>query len=391
MLNAIIIDDEKPAIEVLKLLLEKTGQICVVGAFTSAGRALSEMQNLKPDVAFLDIEMPEMSGLELAGKIIEAGNDMEIVFVTAYDKYALEAFRVNAIDYILKPLSSDDISQTIKRLKKVRPLQASPQMPVDKGRVFCFGRLSLYGAGCREPVKWRTSKTEELFAFMLQNLNSKVAKWKITQALWPEFEAERQLNTHLYTTVYKVKKTLSSANIRFDFIFVNGSYKLEFPDVYIDTSEFETITNDENILSKSSIGRYKKAFDLYKGNYMEENEYLWSQDKAEAYAKRYRSLVSALAGYYVAESNYAAAEIILQKALTIIPLADEVNEMLLNLFFMKKDKTALIAHYNKSKSCINPSSESRQIRLCRICSTEHSNYNNSSSMYHGNVNCICCF
>ena len=120
MLNTIIVDDERPALEVLRLLLEKTGQIRVVGSFMSAAHALSEVQNLKPDVAFLDIEMPEMSGLELAEKMIEAGNDIEIVFVTAYEKYALEAFRVNAIDYILKPLSLDDISQTITRLKKIR-------------------------------------------------------------------------------------------------------------------------------------------------------------------------------------------------------------------------------------------------------------------------------
>ena len=213
MFNAIIVDDEKPALDVLRLLLEKTGQICVVGAFMSAANALAEMQSLKPDVAFLDIEMSDMSGLELAEKIIDIGIDIEVVFVTAYDKYALEAFRVNAIDYILKPFSSDDIVQAITRLKKVKPLPVVSQMPADKGRIYCFGRLSVYGVGCRDAVKWRTSKTEELFAFMLQNLDSQVAKWRITEVLWPEYETEKQLYTHLYTTIYKVKKTLLAANI----------------------------------------------------------------------------------------------------------------------------------------------------------------------------------
>lgn len=118
MFNAIIVDDEKPALDVLKLLLEKTGQICVVGSFMRAADALSQLQCLKPDVAFLDIEMPELSGLELVERIIEADNGIEIVFTTAYDKYSLEAFRINAIDYILKPFSSDDIAQTVARLKK---------------------------------------------------------------------------------------------------------------------------------------------------------------------------------------------------------------------------------------------------------------------------------
>ncbi|SHO48320.1 response regulator [Anaerocolumna xylanovorans] len=346
MLRAIIVDDEKPAVEVLKLLLEKTGQICVVGSFMSAVHALSEVQNLKPDVAFLDIEMPEMSGLELAEKIIEAGNDIEIVFVTAYDKYALEAFRVNAINYILKPLSSDYISQTITRLKKIKPSPVSPQMPADKGRIYCFGRLLVYGAGYRQAVKWRTSKAEELFAFMLQNLNNEVSKWKITQALWPECETEK-LNVNLYTTVYQVKKTLLSANIKFDFAFVNGRYKLELPEVYIDSAEFETITNTKIILSAASIERYKKVLSLYKGNYLDENEYRWSQSKVEEYSRRYCSLVFDFVKYYETGMDYANAEKILQEALTKVPLDDDLNGMLLKLFFIKKDKVSLVMHYNK--------------------------------------------
>ncbi len=349
MFNAIIVDDEKPALDILRLLLEKTGQIRVVGSFRSAADALAEMQSLKPDVAFLDIEMSDISGLELAEKIIATGSDIEIIFVTAYDKYAFEAFRVNAIDYILKPFSSEDIAQAITRLKKVRPLPAVSQMPADKGRIDCFGKLSLYAAGCREAVKWRTSKAEELFAYMLQNLNSKVAKWKITQILWPECETERQLNTYLYTTVYKLKKTLLSANIKFDFTFINGSYIMELPDVYIDTAEFEAITNSDITLSAVSVERYKKALSLYKGNYLEDNGYLWSQSKAEEYLKRYCRLVSEFAKYYAARADYASAEKILREALRKAPLDDDLNEMLLKLFFMGRDKASLVMHYKKIK------------------------------------------
>ncbi|HHV11711.1 MAG TPA: response regulator [Clostridiales bacterium] len=349
MFNAIIVDDEKPALDILRPLLEKTGQICVVGAFQRGADALAKIQSLKPDVVFLDIEMPDMSGLDLAEKIIDTGSDIEIVFVTAYDKYAFEAFRVNAIDYILKPFSSDDIARAIARLKKVKPLPAVSQIPADKGRIYCFGRLAVYGAGCREAVKWRTSKAEELFAFMLQNLNSKVAKWKITQVLWPEYETERQLNTYLYTTIYKVKKTLSSADIKFDFTVINGSYKMELPDVYIDVVEFEAITDAEITLPAASVESYKKALSLYKGNYLEENEYHWSQSKAEEYSKRYCNLVSEFAKYYATRTDYANAEKILREALRKAPLDDNLNEMLLKLFLMKRDKASLVMNYKKIK------------------------------------------
>lgn len=349
MLNAIIVDDEKPAVAILKLLLEKTGQICVVGSFIRAADALLKLQDLKPDVAFLDIEMPGMSGLELAEKIIEASDNTEIVFVTAYDKYALEAFRVNAINYILKPLSSDDIAKTITRLEKIKPLSAPTRISADKGRIYCFGKLLVYGAECGQAAKWRTSKAEELFAFMLQNLNEEVPKWKITQALWPECETGKQLSVYLHTTVYQVKKTLLSANIKFDFTFTNGKYKLELSDVYIDAAEFKAITDAETAFTAASIERYKKALSLYRGNYLEENRYIWSQSSSEKYAKRYCRLVSEFARYYTAKTDYVNAEKILRKALTIIPLDDDLNEMLLKLYFMKKDKASLVMHYNKIK------------------------------------------
>ena len=184
---------------------------------------------------------------------------------------------------------------------------------------------------------------------MLQNLNSEVAKWKITQVLWPECEEEKQLNTNLYTTVYKVKKTLLLANIKFSFTFINGRYKLELPDVYIDASEFETITNSEIAFSAASIEKYKKALSLYKGNYLEENEYFWSQNKSEEYLRRYLILASEFVKYYTARTDYANAEKILLEALTKAPLDDELNEMLLKLYFVRKDKASFITHYKKIK------------------------------------------
>lgn len=349
MFNAIIVDDERPALDVLRLFLERTGQICVVGSFLRAADALAEICDLEPDVVFLDIEIPEISGIELAEKIIEVCGNTEIVFVTAYEKYAIEAFRVNAIDYILKPFTVDDIAHVITRLNKVRALRIYSSTDTDAGRVYCFGRLSVYGSGCPEAVKWRTTKAEELFAFMLQNLNRSVAKWKVVQELWPEYETSKQINTHLYTTVYKVKQTLSLANVKYLFTFTNGSYKMELPGIYIDTSEFEAITDSGIAFSAASVERYKAAIGLYKGNYLDENGYLWAQSKAGEYQKRYCGLVSELAHYYEANGDCENAEKILCNALTIVPLDDTLNEQLLKLLFAKRDKPSLVMQYKKVK------------------------------------------
>ncbi len=346
MLNAMIVDDEKAAIDALRFLLEKTGQVRVVGSFISAVEALSQAPKLKPDVVFLDIEMPEISGLRLAEEINAAGHDMKIIFVTAYERYALDAFRVSAIDYILKPLSPDDVGRAVDKLKKARPTSA--KTPAGNGRIYCFGGLSVYGAEREKAVKWRTSKAEELFAFMLQNLGTDVPRWKIAQVLWPEYET-KNLNTYLHTTVYQVKKTLQSANVDFDLSFINGRYRLELPGIYIDTQEFSSLTGAEISLSETSVERCKRALGLYRGNYLGELGYSWSQGRAEKYLRKYCGLVSALASHYAAKADYANADILLRSALENAPLDDSLNEALLNLFLLKKDKSCLIMHYNRIK------------------------------------------
>ena len=82
---------------------------------------------------------------------------------------------------------------------------------------------------------------------------------------------------------------------------------------------------------------------------MEENEYFWSQSKVEEYSTRYRRLVSEFAKYYITKIDYINAEKILQKALTIAPIDDDLNEMLLKLYFVRKDKASFITHYKKIK------------------------------------------
>jgi len=349
MIKAIIIDNEKPAIDILKILLEKTGQVNVVGSFMKAADAYTSYQSLNPDVAFLDIEMPETTGLELAEKIMSAGSDMEIIFVTAYDQYALEAFSVNALDYLLKPLSYEAVERTVSRLKKRKRLfPVSPDIPADGGYVYYFGGLSVHGADCGQPIKWRTAKAEELFAFMLMNLNEEVSKWKICEALWPYYNPEK-VAMYLHTTIYKMKKVLASANIKFNFSFINGRYKLELPGIYTDTAEFDAAAGANDLLSEDSIERYEKAFLLYKGDYFEGNDYPWALSKMEEYAKKYSNLASALVKYFMDKSEYAAAEKILHKILVRFPLDDDFNEMLLQLYYIKKDRVALATHYNTIK------------------------------------------
>ncbi len=350
MLKAIIIDNEKPAIDILKILLEKTGQVEVVGSYMNAEGALWHIQGLKPDVVFLDIEMPEITGLQLAEKIIISNSRTEIIFVTAYDQYALDAFRVNALDYLLKPLSYEDVRQTIHRINKRKwPSQAVASRSENLGRIYCFSKLAVYGAGSEQAVKWRTSKAEELFAFMLQNLNEEVSKWRICEALWSDLDINK-IDVHLHTTVYKMKMVLSSVHVKYELSFKNGCYKLTLPEAYIDTLEFNAVSAMDYIITSDTVDRYYTAFSLYRGGYLEENGYPWSLLKAGEYLKKYNNMTSVLVKYFIEKSDYNAAEKILREVFQRSPLNDEFNEMLLRLYYIKKDRTALASHYNTIKN-----------------------------------------
>jgi two-component system LytT family response regulator len=116
MIKAIIVDDENAAIKSLQWEIENfCKDISVVDTFTNPIDAISAINCIKPDCVFLDIEMPEMDGFQLLEKLNY--RDFDLIITTAYDSYALKAFKENAIDYLLKPVDTDDLIKSISKIK----------------------------------------------------------------------------------------------------------------------------------------------------------------------------------------------------------------------------------------------------------------------------------
>lgn len=116
MLKAIIVDDEILAINLLETMLKDNGAIDVVGKYLNPLDAIANIPTLKPDILFLDIEMAEMNGIDVASKLEDLTHVLDIIFVTAYEHYAIDAFSVQAIDYILKPIDKARLMKTIERV-----------------------------------------------------------------------------------------------------------------------------------------------------------------------------------------------------------------------------------------------------------------------------------
>ena len=112
-MKTLLIDDERLARQELKNLLAPFSEIQIVGEANNAETAIESIKQLKPDVIFLDIQMPGKNGFEL---LEEISGVPEIIFVTAYDEYAIRAFEINALDYLLKPVQASRLAETVKKI-----------------------------------------------------------------------------------------------------------------------------------------------------------------------------------------------------------------------------------------------------------------------------------
>lgn len=116
MMRAYLVDDEPLALRRLQRLIEEDGRLTVVGADSDPAAALERIPEQSPDVLFLDVQMPEISGFELISRL---GEPYLIIFATAFDRYALQAFEVNSVDYLLKPVEAAQLARAIGKLERM--------------------------------------------------------------------------------------------------------------------------------------------------------------------------------------------------------------------------------------------------------------------------------
>jgi two-component system, LytTR family, response regulator len=116
VIRAYVVDDERLAVQRLTRLLQETGRVTLVGSTTDSGEALAFLRANQVDVVFLDVQMPGLTGFEMLEQL---DRDVAVVFTTAYDEYALEAFTVNSIDYLLKPIEPERLDRAIEKLERL--------------------------------------------------------------------------------------------------------------------------------------------------------------------------------------------------------------------------------------------------------------------------------
>jgi two-component system LytT family response regulator/two-component system response regulator LytT len=117
-LRAVLVDDEELARDELGFLLGQVGGVEIVGQAGNGLEALTTIDRLRPDVVFLDVQMPGLTGFEVARRMLDQQLQTQMIFVTAYDRHAIEAFEVNAVDYLLKPVDAARLSLAVQRAQR---------------------------------------------------------------------------------------------------------------------------------------------------------------------------------------------------------------------------------------------------------------------------------
>ncbi|WP_036634781.1 response regulator [Paenibacillus massiliensis] len=353
-MKAILIDDERSALNQLERLLQNDGRLTVAGKYTSAKLGIEHLSTAHTDVIFLDIGMPEMNGLEAAEWIEQLGLGAQIVFITAYSEYAIEAFELQALDYVLKPVHPQRLGKTIDRIvsrgpaQPVEPLVAEPD-------VRCFQRLeltSLAGAVPKEfdgkPFKWRTLKSQELFAYMVQQRGEWVNKQQLLDDLWPEYTMDKAV-VHLHTTVYQIRKMLKEwlEGIRLEFNL--DRYRLNVGHWSTDVDAFEQAVRAFRSApeGQEDYEQLDRALQQYRGHYLEDHDYVWAYSRQEELRELYVEgmLLRAREEHRTGHSRKAAQRLLqLQEK---EPYSEQVCTELLRIYDEMGNHTALIQHYER--------------------------------------------
>lgn len=223
-MNIMIVDDESLA---LGDLMEAVGQVCAdsdIHGFRFAEEALDYLAMHRVDVAFLDIAMPEINGLELARRVKETQRETNIIFVTAYSEYALDAHKLYVTGYLMKPASQEDIRGALENLRN--PVRETERYI----SVRTFGGFEVCVNG--EPISFGRSKAKELLAYLVDRKGFASTMQQLIVTLWDDAEATSAKKSHLRNLIAEMLSVLKEAGA--EEMIVKG-----FNSLSIDTKKFQ--------------------------------------------------------------------------------------------------------------------------------------------------------
>ena len=253
-MKVLYVDDEQLAVQKFEVIAKSLPDITELHTFTASQAALDFSKTNPPDAAFLDIEMPGIRGIELATMLLAIDENIRIFFVTAYDQYALDAFGVNAMGYLLKPYN---VSMVANELEKAKRMRAVPHRSVYIQTIPTF---DVYVDGALFPIT--SPKPTELLALLVDRNGGSISTGQAISLLWEDKPDDEKTKALYRMTVKRLREILIAGGI--DFILsTEGSAKFIKPDTF-SSDYFQLLKGDPDVMTR------------YNGEYM--SEYSWAEE-----------------------------------------------------------------------------------------------------------------
>lgn len=347
-MRVIVVDDEKSMHIIMERMLKKINSITLGGCFLDTWSAYTYLSDHEVDLIFMDISMPKESGIEFAKRLREEGRETKIVFLTSHKEYALPAFDVYALDYMLKPVNQERLQQTVGRAVADKELQKdTAKQAVQKKKLIynCLGRMELRTSQ-HEIVKWRSSKSAELFAYLIMQRGKRVSKARIIEDVF-EHMSLKSADTYLNTTIYQLRKLLGLYGLPQVIHSSNQYYVLDHTKIEVDAFIFEDQCNLLDFSDAIQVNRAVEHERSYQGNLFGEHVYVWAQNEIERVSSLYISFAHKLCEALLSRAEMDTAISILKKLVEHYDLEDRTIMLYLEALALKKDEVGLKRQYKK--------------------------------------------
>ena len=254
-MRVICVDDERILMEDTVAMLRELPEVSDVTGFSRSRDALLWIENNPVDLALLDINMPDINGIELAIKIKNSSPDTAVIFLTGYTEYAVDAFKIRAAGYLLKPVSKEALAADIAYVYSKTEKQLLMKKQVS---VRAFGAFEVFVDS--QPVKFQMAKCKEILAYLVDRQGSSVTRAQIASILWEDRPYDRKLQKQLDVYIRSLRVTLKEYEIERIFEMKGGTLRV-VPETF-DCDVYRFFAGDPD------------AINAYRGEYM--SAYSWA-------------------------------------------------------------------------------------------------------------------
>jgi two-component SAPR family response regulator len=249
-MNILAIDDEYFALELMKRALEEVAVGSTVYLCRDVRSALDTAAKTKIDVAFLDIHMPEMNGVELARELKGINPKINIVFATGFSEYMKEGIDLRMSGYIMKPVTPEAVKVELENLRN--PIEWSPEKRV---KILTFGNFDVFVDG--NPLKFDRKQAKEILAYLVDKRGTSATYSELAAVLWEDEEYDRTKQKNLQVYIASLVKTLQSVGI-YDLILKNRQGILVNTKI-VDCDYYRFLEGDTRAIN-SFTGQYMSAY-----------------------------------------------------------------------------------------------------------------------------------